>query len=162
MNEYGDLIIFFCLAITLHNLEEALWLPAWSQQPSKFQKKVSVKEFRFAVIVITALAYIATFSYVYLPTFSLAKWIFIGFSGAMIVNAIFPHLVATIIMRKYAPGLLTGLLLNVPVNSFILYKLYKVNVVSVKEVVFSTIIVGLILVMMIPFLFKMGRKVFVK
>ena len=22
--------IFFCLAITLHNLEEALWLPQWS------------------------------------------------------------------------------------------------------------------------------------
>jgi len=33
--------VFFCLAITLHNVEEALWLPQWSQQPSKFQKAVS-------------------------------------------------------------------------------------------------------------------------
>ncbi|GIN87122.1 hypothetical protein J6TS2_35080 [Heyndrickxia sporothermodurans] len=158
MQQYEYLMIFFCLAITLHNLEEALWLPAWSQQPSRFQKKVAANEFHFAVIVITGLAYLATFSYLYFPMSNVVEWIFIGFVGSMIVNAIFPHLIATIVMKKYAPGLLTGIILNIPINSLILYKLYVIDLISLKEIIFSTIIVGFILIAIIPILFKIGRK----
>ena len=53
--------LFFCLAITLHNLEEALWLPQWSQIGSAFQRPVSSNEFHFAVLIITALAYLISF-----------------------------------------------------------------------------------------------------
>ena len=41
------LVVLFCFAITLHNLEEAIWLPKWSQQPSKFQKAVIVHRLPF-------------------------------------------------------------------------------------------------------------------
>lgn len=53
----------FCFAITLHNIEEAIWLPEWSQQSSKFQKPVTSNEFHFAVIVITMLAYLSAFGF---------------------------------------------------------------------------------------------------
>lgn len=56
------LILLFCLAITLHNIEEAIWLPKWSQQASKYQKPVTPNEFRFAVIVITFFAYFSAFA----------------------------------------------------------------------------------------------------
>ncbi len=56
-------VAFFCFAITLHNIEEAIWLPEWSQQSSKFQKPVTSNEFHFAVIVITMLAYLSAFIY---------------------------------------------------------------------------------------------------
>jgi len=45
MNSYYA--IFFCFAITLHNLEEAVWLPQWSQIGSSFQKPVTPGEFHF-------------------------------------------------------------------------------------------------------------------
>jgi len=49
----------FAVAITIHNLEEALWLPAWSQSAGRWHHPVGAREFRFAVGVLTTLAYIA-------------------------------------------------------------------------------------------------------
>lgn len=153
------LILFFCFAITLHNIEEAIWLPKWSQQPSRFQKPVTSSEFHFAVIFITILAYLSAFSFLYTPESDVAKWIFIGFLGSMIINAIFPHLLATVLMKKYAPGLLTGLLLNLPVNSFIIYHMFSNHLIVWKELILSTFAVGMILLALIPFLFKAGSKI---
>ncbi|GGF60165.1 hypothetical protein GCM10010912_01790 [Paenibacillus albidus] len=153
------LVIFFCFAITLHNLEEALWLPKWSQEASKFQKSVSPDEFHFAVIVITALAYLSAFCYLYIPQSDLAKWVFVGFLGSMILNAVFPHLIATILLKKYAPGLVTGLLLNIPINSLTLLHMFENDLLEWKELLFATIVVGIILLVLIPLLFKTGKKI---
>ena len=147
---------FFCLAITLHNVEEAIWLPQWSQTGSPFQKAVTDNEFHFAVLIITLLAYFISFFYLKSPQISILKWGFIGFLGSMILNALFPHLIATVFMKAYAPGLVTAWLLNVPINSFILYKLHKSHVVTVKEVLISTIVVGILLLALIPLLFTLG------
>ncbi|WP_102691783.1 HXXEE domain-containing protein [Rummeliibacillus pycnus] len=149
--------IFFCLAITLHNLEEAIWLPKWSQNASKFQKSVSPREFHFAVIVITLLGYLSAFMYTYFPENSIAKWIFIGFLGSMILNALVPHFMATIIMKQYAPGLITGILLNIPINSFIIRKMFSNHLIIWSELIISTLIVGICLTLLIPILFKLGR-----
>jgi len=69
-----------------------------------FINAVTPSEFHFAVFVITMLAYLSAFYFFYKPESELAKWVFIGFLGSMIVNAIFPHLIATILMKQYAPG----------------------------------------------------------
>jgi len=152
------LVALFCIAITLHNMEEALWLPKWSQQASKFQKPVTSSEFRFAVIVITILAYLSAFYFYFMPASEWAKWFFIGFLGSMIVNAIFPHLIATILLKRYAPGLLTGLFLNIPFNSFIIVQMFQNDHITWKELIISTIAVGSLLLSLIPLLFKMGGR----
>lgn len=153
------LVIFFCFAITLHNIEEAIWLPRWSQHSSHFQKSVTPSEFHFAVIVITGLAYLSAFGYVYRPEVVLTKWIFIGFLGSMIFNTVFPHLIATVVMKKYAPGLLTGLLLNIPINSLVIYQMFLDNLIVWKELIISTVVIGLILLALIPLLFRVGGKI---
>ncbi|MGE7941402.1 HXXEE domain-containing protein [Lysinibacillus xylanilyticus] len=153
------LAVFFCLAITLHNIEEAIWLPQWSQHGSKFQKTVTPNEFHFAVFVITALAYLSAFFFIFLPQSNFAKWFFVGFLGAMIINAIFPHLLTTIVMKKYAPGLVTALLLNIPINSLIIHRMFETYLIEWTELLFSTILVGISLLALIPFLFKLGRLV---
>lgn len=152
-------VIFFCLAITLHNLEEAIWLPKWSQQSTRFHKPVTPSEFHFAVLVITILAYLSALSFLYMPESNLAKWIFIGFLGSMIINVIFPHLIATVLMKKYAPGLLTGLLLNLPINILVINQMFLKNLIIWKEVVISTFLVGIFLLVWIPLLFKIGRNI---
>lgn len=151
--------IFFCLAITLHNLEEALWLPQWSQIGFFIQKPVTPNEFHFAVLIITSLAYLITFLYLSFPDANLLKWAFIGFLGSMIFNAIFPHLIATIFSKTYAPGLVTALLLNIPINTVILYKLQTSKHITIKEVLISTIVVGILLIAMIPLLFTLGNNI---
>lgn len=77
----------------------------------------------------------------------------------MIFNAMFPHLIATVLMEKYAPGLLTGLLLNIPINSFVIYQMFAENLIVWKELIISTIVVGIILLALIPVLFKIGGRI---
>lgn len=152
-----ELLILFLFSITLHNLEEALWLPAWSHSTSKFHKTVEKNEFHFAVIVITSLAYLSTFFYLLYPNSSLAKYILFGFLGSMIVNVFFPHLMASIILKRYAPGVVTGVLLNLPINSFILYQFFQSNELTIKILLLSTLVVGVVLLCLIPALFKVGK-----
>ncbi|AJS59334.1 HXXEE domain-containing protein [Paenibacillus sp. IHBB 10380] len=154
-----SLVILFLFAITLHNLEEALWLPAWSNYASKFHKPVGKGEFHFAVMFITSLAYLSTFFYLFFPNSIMAKYILIGFLGSMIINAIFPHLLATIILKRYSPGLLTGILLNIPINSLILYQFFQSNELTFRELFLSILIVGGVLLSLIPVLFKIGTSV---
>jgi len=153
------LAIFFCFAITLHHIEEAIWLPKWSRHFSKFRRPVTSNEFFFAVIFITILAYLSAFSFLCRPTSDIAKWIFIGFLGSMIFNVIFPHFIAAILMRTYAPGLLTGLLLILPVNSVIICQMLLKKFIIWQELVISTLAVGIILLALIPILFKIGGKI---
>ncbi|NKZ31720.1 HXXEE domain-containing protein [Ureibacillus thermosphaericus] len=148
-----------CFAITFHNKEEAVWLPKWSQQTSKFHKPVTPSEFHFAVFVITMLAYLSAFYFFYNQASELAKWFFIGFLGSIIVNAIFPHLITTILMKKYAPRLITGLFLNIPFNLFIIVQMFLNHYITWKELIISTIAVGSLLLALIPLLFKVGGRI---
>jgi hypothetical protein len=150
-------LLFFPLAITLHNIEEALWLPQWSKHAGRFHPPVEKNEFYFALIVITAIAYLSTFLTVLFPDNMYVTRLFYGFLGAMIINAIFPHLVATIVLKKYAPGLLTGLFLIIPVNSILIYRAVMIELISIIEIVITTIALGAIFILAIPLLFKAGR-----
>ncbi|SDY03079.1 Protein of unknown function with HXXEE motif-containing protein [Evansella caseinilytica] len=151
-------VILFLFSITLHNLEEALWLPAWSRTAGKFQKPVSPDSFYFAVIVITSLAYLSALFYFVQPSSVIAKYLLVGFIGSMIVNAVFPHLAATIAFKKYAPGVLTGALLNIPVNSLIIYQFFRRDELTAAEFIASTAVIGLLLLISIPLLFRLGSS----
>jgi hypothetical protein len=152
------LLLFFPLAITLHNLEEALWLPQWSHHAARYHRPVEKNEFHFALIIITALAYLVTFFRILLPDIVFISWIFYGFLGVMIINAIFPHLVATIVLKKYAPGLFTGLFLNIPINSILIYRAINIQITTITEVVIATVAAGILLILIIPLLFRAGRR----
>lgn len=150
--------IFFPLAITLHNLEEAIWLPKWSQHAKKFHRPVGRDEFLFADILVTLLAYLCTFLAIAFPSAWLWRGLFFGFLGTMVVNAFFLHLLGTIVLRKYSPGLVTGLCLLVPVNSVILYHALRNKEVNWLEIVVSTGAVALLLLMLLPLFFHWGRR----
>lgn len=150
--------LFFIFAITLHNVEEALWLPQWSMHASRFQRPVGKDEFRFAVIVITMLAYLATGLFILAPQVSVLKYVFFGFVGAMMINVIVIHLLSTVMLRKYSPGLITGIFLLLPFNGLILAIAINSNIITILEVVLSTIVMAIILVALIPVLFKLGNK----
>jgi len=152
--------LLFLLGFSLHNIEEALWLPKWSKHARKYHKEVSPSEFRFAVIIVTAIGYLLTFQYfVFGSAYAAAKYIYLGFILIMIVNVFFPHLIATIILKKYAPGLITGLLLNAPLGIYILLK----KISNLNEFVF-VIIAGIILaaffLLSIKHLFALEKKLF--
>ncbi|MBI5034195.1 MAG: HXXEE domain-containing protein [Chloroflexi bacterium] len=151
--------IFFPLAITLHNLEEALWLPRWSHHAKRFHPPVEQNEFVFAVIVVTLLAYLSTFLAMAFPSVFILRLIFFGVLGMMILNAFVPHLAATIVLRRYCPGLVTALFLMVPVNSVILYQAIVDGLLQWLELGLSTLVVAAFAVALLPFLFRLGKLI---
>ncbi|MCA9936506.1 MAG: HXXEE domain-containing protein [Anaerolineales bacterium] len=153
-----SLWLFFPLAITLHNLEEAIWLPKWSKNAKPFHKPVEEHEFYFAVLFVTILAYLFTFLAVAWPSSWLWTRIFYGFMGAMILNTFIPHLAATIMLRKYSPGLATGLCLLVPMNTVILHQSVVLGHINLLDLALSILVVSLTLLSLLPVFFKLGRR----
>ena len=152
--------LLFLLGFSLHNIEEALWLPQWSKHAHKYHKEVSKNEFRFAVIIVTAIGYLLTFQdLIFAPSFALSKYIYLGFILMMVANVIFPHLIVTLVLKKYAPGTITGVLLNAPIGIYILFRgINKTD--ELVYVIISGVILAIIFLLLINQFFKLGKNLF--
>jgi hypothetical protein len=150
--------VIFMFFLTLHNIEEALWLPEWSKKnmPNK-RRSPNRQHFIFAVIGITILEYAASGLYLIFPQNSGFEFCFIGCVGSMLINAFIPHVLLTIRYRKYCPGVLTACLLLIPFNSIILYNAYTSHL-KISEILISTLIVGTILLVAIPLFEYLARR----
>ncbi len=150
--------MLFLLGFSLHNLEEALWLPAWSKKAKRFHKEVAVNEFRFALILITSLGYVLTFLQSLIgKEYPIVSYAYCGFIGMMVANAAFPHLLATIALKRYAPGTITGLALNAPFGLAVLWKLFN-DGLRIEYMLISIALVGMIVLASLNLFFKIGRK----
>ena len=147
----------FPVAITIHNLEEAIWLPKWSQTAGKWHAGVDAFDFRFAVAVLTALAWVATAWSVWGGPGSIGAYCFGGYVAAMLLNVLLPHLAATVGLRRYAPGLATALLLNAPVCSWLLLAGVRAGWFTGERLAIATAIAVPVLLGSIPVLFRLGR-----
>jgi hypothetical protein len=149
----------FPAIFTIHNIEEALWLPAWSKSAGRFHKPVDTFEFVFALIVLTALSVVITVWFYSAGKQSPAAYLYFAFNFGMFVNVFAPHLAATIILKKYCPGLMTGLLLLVPTTFLILRYGYQNEYFLFPTFWFVTIPFFILVVGSIPILFRIGRAV---
>jgi len=135
-------------------------LPAWSKHARKYHKEVSKNEFDFAVIVVTAIGYLLTFQYfIFAPSSSLSRYVYLGFILMMVANVFFPHLIATLVLKKYAPGTITGMLLNAPIGIYILIR----GINGTNElicVIISGVILAIIILLLINQLFRIGKYLF--
>ena len=150
--------VIFMFCITLHNIEEALWLADWLRKnmPSK-RKTPSKEQFVFAILGITVLGYLTAGLFILFPDNLYIEYAFIGFVGAMIINAVIPHLLLTIIYRKYCPGVLTGCVLLIPFHIIILSNAVNKGV-GVITMLISTLIIGCILIASVPVFVGMAKR----
>jgi hypothetical protein len=153
-----SLKFIFLLGFTLHNIEEAVWLPEWSKYAKKFHEPVERNQFVFAVIVITISGYLLTIIEILDNNpGSILSFAYLGFIGMMGLNAIFPHLIATLLLKRYAPGLITALLLNLPISIIITIRYISAGINVYLLILAILIVSGLILLSLKP-LFKAGEK----
>ena len=100
--DFAMLSLLFAAAVTIHNIEEAVRLPGWSRSAGRFHVAVTARSFRFAVTVLTlvawgAVAWSAAGSEVadYLVSgYALAKWRFRGsefFFIILLVGSFIPY-----------------------------------------------------------------------
>jgi hypothetical protein len=150
--------LIFLLGFTLHNLEESIWLPEWSKQAKKFHEPVERNQFVFAVVVVTIIGYLITLIEILDNDMgSILSYTYLGFIGMMGLNAFLPHLTATLLLKKYAPGLITALLLNLPFSIIIILRYIEAGIDVYYLIIAVLIFTGIILALLKP-LFKLGDK----
>ncbi len=116
---YRKIAWIVALSETLHNIEEAIWLPEWSRSAGPWHPPVGPFEFRFAVAVVTLAVYGVILYFTRRETRP-AQLLMGGTLVVILVNVFIPHLAATVMTGRYAPGVLTGVLFNVPVTFYLL------------------------------------------
>lgn len=148
--------IIFLFGFTLHNLEEAVWLPRWSQYAKRFHAPVQPDQFIFAVIVITMLGYLLTaLDFLVGDSSGLLRYTYLGFVGMMGLNSIFPHLASTVMLQKYCPGLITGLFLNLPLSLILIIGYFK-NGIDIAYWLVAVIIMSSLTLFSLKYLFRLG------
>ncbi len=150
--------IIFLLGFTIHNIEEAIWLPQWSKSAKRFHEPVESNQFIFAVIIVTIIGYILTVLDI-LAGYpgNIFNYLYLGFVGMMGVNSIFPHLLSTILLRRYAPGLITAVFLNLPL-SLVLILVYLRKGIDPIYLVLSVISLSGVILFSLKYLFKLGER----
>lgn len=118
---------FFPIAVTLHNAEEAIWMPPWSASHAA-QLPVhppGAVEIIAALVAFTAAAFAVTYLSVRRGPESVWAYLTFGYIVAMLANVFVPHVPAAIVFHGYAPGLVTAVLINSPVMSILVIRMLR-------------------------------------
>lgn len=150
----------FTAGVLAHNLEEAIGLPAWSLSASRWYRPVGSSEFRFTAAVLSAaLIAVAAAAALSRPG-SVAAYLMAGYVLAMVLNTFVPHVLASLIMRKYMPGTATALLFNFPLGLRYLERALSEGSVEPRVFMWVGPIVAVAIVVSLPVLFALGRRLF--
>ena len=150
----------FVLGVLIHNTEEALLLPPWSNTAGRWHTRVTATEFRFAVVVLSCALIIFSVVASLSEPRSVAAYLMADYVFAMTLNALMPHLLATLFMRRYMPGTATALLFNLPLGIAYLYQALATQHIEPLVFAWSGPLLVILILASIPFLFFLGRKAF--
>lgn len=149
----------FTAGVLLHNLEEALWLPAWSTRTARWYRPVPAPVFRFAAGVLSLGFVAVTLAATLSPAGSVSAYLMAGYVLAMLLNVLAPHVLASVVLRHYMPGTATAVLLNLPLGSLYLRRALLERFVEPQMFRWAgpLVVAGLLVAM--PLLFALGRGV---
>jgi hypothetical protein len=145
----------FPIVITLHNSEEAIWLPDWWKRTGLRHAPVAPRVFRLAAAVLTLLAYAVTWLSVVTGQQTVWTYLAFGCIAATLLNVLVPHLAATIATRSYVPGVATAVFLNLPVLTLLVVNALREGYVSGGKALAYCAGVTAALVAFIPALLKL-------
>ena len=93
----------FPVGFSIRDIEETLWLPAFSNSAERYHRPVETIEFWSAGAIMTSPATIITILFYFAGKQSVPCYLSFGFRFRMLINLIFPHLAATIAPKNYCP-----------------------------------------------------------
>jgi len=149
----------FPIAVTLHNSEEAIWMPGWTLQ-HHVQLPFSppqAGQIRFGLAVVTVAAFVLTFLSQRSGKRSVWAYLVFGSIVAVLVKVFVPHVAATLVYGTYTPGIATAIFINLPLMSYLVFlSLHEDWIAGGSALVFA-IAVPLSIAGIIPILFLIGR-----
>lgn len=119
--EFRRLQWLFPIAVALHEGEEAISMPSWASSHAArlpFHPP-SATAIRLALLALTLAAFMITYLSARKGPQSLWAYLVFGSIVAMLVNVFVPHVPAAIRFHGYAPGVITAVVISLPVTSFL-------------------------------------------
>nr|WP_283163378.1 HXXEE domain-containing protein [Sporolactobacillus mangiferae] len=153
------MFLLFLFIISIHNTEEGIWLMRMTRHSKvRLYQAVKQDQFLFAVIAVTAAAYFVTSMFILFPENVCFKYAYFGFLAAMMLNVLFSYLLGAIIERKYSPGLMTGILLIIPVHTIIIMRAFQSHLILFNGLIIGTFAMSTAMLFLIPLMFKLASK----
>jgi hypothetical protein len=110
--EVNRLLWLVPILLSLHNLEEALTMLWWTHRVS-YWPFANLGQFYAALALVTLVSFILTAFAVRGGKGSLPLYLLYGVQAIVLINAL-THLAGVIYFRKYVPGLVTAVFINIP------------------------------------------------
>lgn len=143
---FQQLLWLIPLLFALHNLEEAPFMERWLKRISlPFRPQMSSREFTLAVIFLTfGVALLVAFTALN-PLNQAGVFIMILIQAMMLVNAILPHLAASLWYRLYSPGVLTGTFLQIPFTIYLIHRAMESGLLSSSLLILASVLAPLLM-----------------
>lgn len=142
------------VAFTLHDLEEWIWQPVWS--PEGFRSPVAPFAFRFAIVAVTLAAWLIAFFAARGRPRGPAVYAAVAAAGILLLNVLFPHVLATLFFCRYAPGVVTAVGLNLWVSPLVLRAALRSGVATRRGSALATAVGCGVMLVCLPLLFWLG------
>jgi hypothetical protein len=126
--------ILFGIGVTLHNLEEAVFLARWGRAHLKLWFVPNPKIYWIATSLVSVVIWIPIVGVCILPENTHFQHALSGFALAMAINAVLPHLVISVVKHSYSPGTGSGMLLNLPIGVLLIYEQLSVHATSPVDI----------------------------
>lgn len=77
----------------------------------------------------------------------------------ILFNVFIPHIIATVALSQYAPGVISGILFKIPVTLYLLRREMRKECFTPRALVLGTIVFAVIAGTLLPVSFAVGRLI---
>lgn len=108
--------VLFGIGVTLHNLEEAVYLTDWARSNLRLFFEPNRRIYWILTSSASVVIWIPIIGVCVSAESSPFQSVLSGFALAVAINAVFPHAALSLIRHSYSPGTATGMLFNLPLG----------------------------------------------
>jgi hypothetical protein len=89
----------------------------------------------------------------------MSLWANLTFGSMMVllVNSLVPHIAVSVAKRTLMPGVISAVVLNLPILPFLIVLALKQGYVSSHDALLFSFVVPVLLLLIIPLLFRLGK-----
>jgi Na+(H+)/acetate symporter ActP len=133
-SSYKLTAILFGIGVTLHNLEEAMYLVSWASSHLKLWFEPNRKIYWVLTSLVTVVIWIPIVGVCVSKDSNHFRSALSGFALVMAINAVLPHFVISLVKHSYSPGAGTGMLFNLPLGMLLIHGQLSAHAISPAEV----------------------------
>ena len=158
---YKKQLLISGVLFTLHNIEESIGF-AHFQYPTDFSFPIrpqTPEVMILSIISITIIAWLLLL-WAFRKSDYIKRDILIVLVSVFFINALFPHIVATLYLKRYFPAVITAILLYLPYSVWLFPKLYRLS--PSKKHFFKIMVFGLLISILLVILLLVISNLIIK